>query len=73
MRKQKPDKRLPALIKGGMCRMGISGAEMAVYLHISTSTFTRRMNQPEDFTLGDIKVFMDKLKVDKAALLDAII
>ncbi|MDD3393919.1 MAG: hypothetical protein PHG19_04675 [Anaerotignum sp.] len=73
MRKQKTDNRFPALIKGGMCRMGVSSAEMAVYLRISSSTFSRRMNQPDDFTLGDIKVFMDKLKVDKAALLDAII
>lgn len=74
MQKQKPDKRLPALIKGAMFEIGISRDEMAVYLHISVSTYNRRMNHhPEEFTVNNLRVFKEKLKLDKSALAEAIL
>lgn len=68
MRTPKTNKQLSLFIKSKMCLMGISSAEMAVYLRISSSTFSRRMNNPEDFTVANLKVFCDKLKIQPQEL-----
>lgn len=74
MKKKKVDKRLPALIKAAMFENGISRDEMAVYLHVSVSTYNRRMNHyPEEFTVNNLRVFKDKLKLDPHALAEAML
>lgn len=73
MQKQKPDRRFPALVKSKMYERGIKGDEMATYLHISPTTYYRRMNHPEEFTVGNLKVFCDKLKIDKTILIEVML
>lgn len=74
MKKPKTNKRFPMLIKTRMFEMGINRDEMAVYLHMSVSTYNRRINHnPEEFTIGNLKVFCNKLKIDKTALMDAML
>ncbi|WMI80947.1 hypothetical protein [Anaerotignum sp. MB30-C6] len=73
MKKAKPDKRLPALVKSKMYERGIKGEEMATYLHMCPGTYYRRMNNPEEFTIANLKVFCNKLKIDKATLVEAML
>lgn len=73
MQKQKANRVFPALVKSKMYEKGIKRDEMATYLHISVSTYQRRMNNPEEFTVANLMVFSEKLKIEKSSIVEAIL
>jgi len=66
--KQNPDDKsklnLKGYIKGRMVSIGVGSEELAYAINMSPSTLQRRLKNPFEFTVGEIRQIKKKLHMD---------
>lgn len=58
------DRNLVAQIKSALISRGLEEKDLWESLHMCRSTFYRRMKNPGEFTLNDLRVIQKRLKCD---------
>lgn len=59
-------------IKACMERTGIKREKLVIKARISMPTFYKHLNDPDKITLGELRAYIDTLKMPKEDILDAL-
>ncbi len=68
----KEESKATRLIKSKMCLFGFSPDDMAIYMHMSRSTFDRKVKDPKRLTMNDVQRMKKKLHITEQELVQAI-
>ena len=61
-------RRIIGVIKGRMAEIGMPATELSAMARISSATFTRRMRNPETFTLAELWRLEDILHLERGTI-----
>lgn len=58
------DRNFVAVVQSSRIKNGLSEADLAISLHMSMDTLSKRLKDPNTFTLRELRILKKRLKMD---------